>query len=279
MSNEAQSADREVAEAHSHVRKLTHLAYIGAAAAVVVLTVYATNFFGPLSSKTESWGQFGDYVGGLLNPTFSFLALLALLATLGLQVRELRLSVRELANSADALSKQNETLRQQTFEGTFFQSLRLHNDIVATMEVLHLSLTGRACFPYYLKELEGILESEAATKDLGRFVFHYDFFYREHQVVLGHYFRMLYNLVKLVHRAEGLEKRFYTNMVRAQLSSAELQLLFYNCLSSWGNMKFKPLVEEYALLKTLPTDVLPDDALLHAYSPTAFGGKYPESWL
>lgn len=276
MTAESTSAEVEVSAADVHVRRLTRLAYAGAVIAAIVVATYAYNFSGPLSNDTGTWGEFGDYVGGVLNPTFSFLALLALLATLGLQVRELRLSVRELANSADALAKQNDTLRQQTFEGTFFQSLRLHNDIIATMEVRKFSLKGRACLDHYLHELEEYLGSEAANGDLGRFVFHYDFFYRDHQVELGHYFRMLYNIVKLVHRTDGIDKRFYTNMIRAQLSSAELTLLFYNCLSKLGNEKFKPLVEEYALLKTLPTDVLPLDGLLHAYSPSAFGGKYPE---
>ncbi len=56
-------------------------------------------------------------------------------------------------------------------------------------------------------------------------------------------------------------------------------LLFYNCLSSRGSEKFKPLVQRYALLKTLPNDTLPSDELLHAYAPEAFGGTYPESWI
>jgi hypothetical protein len=128
---ETDTADAELAEATKHVGRLTALAYIGMAVAVVVVAAYIWQFGGPLSKEQDKWGQFGDYVGGLLNPTFSLLALLALLATLGLQIRELRLSVKELRNSAEALTKQNDTLRQQTFEGTFFQSLRLHNDIVA----------------------------------------------------------------------------------------------------------------------------------------------------
>ena len=202
-----------------------------------------------------------------------------MLATLGLQVRELRLSVKELKNSAIALDKQNETLRQQTFEATFFQSLKLHNDIVASVEIPSRSLKGRACFDRLKELLEGHLINENADKDLEKFVFHYEFFYRENQAVLGHYFRLLYNLIKLVKRTDGIDRRFYTNLVRAQLSSAELKLIFYNCLSNWGREKFKPLVEEFGLLKTLPNDTLPDDNLLHAYSPAAFGGKYPESWL
>lgn len=249
------------------------------AIAVLVLAAYAWNFWGPLAKDQGKWGQFGDYVGGLLNPTFSLLALLALLATLGLQIRELRLSVKELRNSAEALTKQNETLRQQTFEGTFFQSLRMHNDIVASMEVLSLSLKGRACFQHYLSELEGSLIKHGAIDKYDVFLSCYDIFYLEHQAELGHYFRLLYNIVKLVKRTDGIDRRFYTNLVRAQLSSAELKLIFYNCLSSRGSEKFKPLVEEFALLKTMPNDALPVKNLLHSYSPAAFGGQYPESLL
>lgn len=271
------TADFELAEATSHVRRLTYLAYAGIFAAIIVVTVYAWHFAGPLANEPDKWGQFGDYVGGLLNPTFSLLALLALLATLGLQIRELRLSVKELRNSADALTKQNETLRQQTFEGTFFQSLRLHNDIVASMEVTSFTLKGRACFQHYLSELENILTTEAAIENYETFLPHYNIFYLKHQASLGHYFRLLYNIVKLVKQTEDIEQRFYTNLVRAQLSSAELKLIFYNCLSDWGYEKFKPLVEEFALLKTMPNDALPSNDLLHKYSPEAFGGKYPEN--
>ena len=279
LTEEDKTANAEVTEATKHVARLTSLAYIGMAVAIAVVAIYAWQFSGPLAKEPEKWGQFGDYVGGLLNPTFSLLALLALLATLGLQVRELRLSVKELRNSAEALTKQNETLRQQTFEGTFFQSLRLHNDIVASMEVQNFSLKGRACFQHYLSELEGQLQNEGAIERYDAFLLHYEVFYREHQAALGHYFRLLYNIVKLIKRTSGIDQRFYTNLIRAQLSSAELKLIFYNCLSDLGSEKFKPLVEEFALLKTMPDTTVPADDLLHRYSPTAFGGKYPESWL
>lgn len=279
MQGDEITSEDEVASATKLTNRLSMLAYIGVVVAIAVVVAYVSKFGGTFSDKPEAWGQFGDYVGGLLNPTFSFLALLALLATLGLQVRELRLSAKELRNSAEALVKQNETMQKQTFEATFFQSLKLHNDIVASMQLPSRDLAGRACFEYLLSELEGHLINEGANKSLDALTFQYEFFYREHQALLGHYFRLLYNLVKLVKRTEGIDNRFYTNLIRAQLSSAELKLIFYNCLSDWGREKFKPLVEEFALLKTLPNDVVPYDELLHAYSPDAFGGEYPGSWL
>lgn len=271
--------DSELADATKYVKRLATLAYVGIAIAVAVVSAYFWKFSGPPSDDHANWGQFGDYVGGLLNPTFSLLALLALLGTLGLQIRELRISAKELRNSAEALRKQNETLRQQTFEGTFFQSLRMHNDIVASMGVLGNSHKGRVCFEYYLEELEGRLINESALDRYDKFLLQYDYFFRDHQATLGHYFRLLYNIVKLVKRTDGIDKRFYTNLLRAQLSSAELKLIFYNCLSEWGSEKFKPLVEEFALLKTMPNDVVLEASLLHRYGPEAFGGSYPVSLL
>lgn len=269
--------DPEIADAAAHVARMNMLARVGFLIALVVLGLFVYQFHGPLSKDPQDWGQFGDYLGGILNPTFSFLALLALLATLGLQIRELRISARELKNSATALVKQNETLGLQTFESTFFQLLRLHNDIVASLEIGNLR--GRACFGHYLGLLEGTLLNEGATTNVEAFRTYYEIFYQQSQATLGHYFRLLYNIVKLVKRTDGIDKRFYTNLVRAQLSSDELKLLFYNCISELGSEKFKPLIEEFALLKNFPNDSVPRDPLLHMYPPEAFGGSYPESYL
>jgi len=90
--------------------------------------------------------------------------------------------------------------------------------------------------------------------------------------LIGHYFRNLYTIIKIVDRSSVENKRDYTNIIRAQLSSSELVLLFYNCISPWGR-KFKPLVERYALLKTLPEDALADERDRSLYEPSAFGDK------
>jgi hypothetical protein len=59
--------------------------------------------------------------------------------------------------------------------------------------------------------------------------------------------------------------------VRAQLSSYEVALLFYTCLSERGSPKFKPLIERYAMLKMLPRDELLNPEHVHLYDPMAFG--------
>jgi len=52
------------------------------------------------------------------------------------------------------------------------------------------------------------------------------------------------------------KKMEYVKLLRAQLSSHELLLLFYNCLSEKGMRKTKALVERYALLEHVPQDKL-----------------------
>lgn len=84
-----------------------------------------------------------------------------------------------------------------------------------------------------------------------------------------HYFRSLYRLIKFIDEADETiippkEKYKYAALVRATLSQFELVLLYYNCLSNAGNIKFKPLVEDYSLLKNLREELLtytfiPDD--------------------
>jgi hypothetical protein len=64
----------------------------------------------------------------------------------------------------------------------------------------------------------------------------------------------------------------YTNLVRAQLSSYEIALMFYNCLSEMGREKFKPLVERYALLKIVPIDQLPDERHIELFDQGTFKG-------
>ena len=95
--------------------------------------------------------------------------------------------------------------------------------------------------------------------------------YQHIQQDVGHYFRSVYNIVKFVHYSPVDDKHFYTNIVRAQLSNNELIVLFYNCITPLGRDKFKPLVEEYALLKHLPGNLLIDETHLKWYEPAAFG--------
>jgi hypothetical protein len=81
--------------------------------AVIVVSAYVLKFGGNFSDDPERWGAFGDYVGGILNPIFAFLAFVALLLTIILQSRELELTRVELGNSAKALQDSRDIAARQ----------------------------------------------------------------------------------------------------------------------------------------------------------------------
>ena len=99
----------------------------------------------------------------------------------------------------------------------------------------------------------------------------YDIFFKKYQNNLGHYFRNLYHIIKFVDKSEIDNKKRYTNFVRAQLSSHELALIFYNCLSVYGSEMFKPYIERYSLLKNMNKDLIFNDNHLKEYADEAYG--------
>jgi hypothetical protein len=111
--------------------------------ALVVVSLYFYQFrVYPLSIDNTDWGTFGDFVGGTLNPFFAFMAFLALLTTIKIQSNELELTREELAKSSLALESQsesfkiqNDSIKQQNFENTFFNMLNLHNEIMVALKI------------------------------------------------------------------------------------------------------------------------------------------------
>jgi uncharacterized membrane protein len=78
-----------------------------------VFIVYFLNFKDGLSSINSDWGTFGDFIGGTLNPILSFLSLIALLVTIFLQSKELKLSRDELKLTRKELIKTAEAAKKQ----------------------------------------------------------------------------------------------------------------------------------------------------------------------
>ncbi len=150
---------------------------------------------------------------------------------------------------------------------------------ISQKDIEYTEHSGRRSFGYLLDNLKSSLEKAIDENRPKKEVFNDTYeeeFFSIYQTYIGHYFRHLYNVVKFVHEHEFFdekefkEKKRYTNFVRAQLSSNELGVLFYNCLSDRG-AKFKDLVEEYALFEDMPPKVLIDEEHLKLYAPSAYG--------
>jgi hypothetical protein len=205
-----------------------------------------------------------------LNALFSGLAFVGLIFTILLQRDELVLQRQELADTRaelagqrEQLERQNDTLVVQRFENTFFQLIRVHNDIVEEID--------RPAFSQFYEQLRQEMGPDAAELTTEELSSRYLRFYGKYQQYLGHYFRHLYHIFKFVKSADIANRRQYTALIRAQLSNYELAILFYNCLAQHGREKFKPLIEEFAVFDNLPSDLLLGHRHEDLYAPEAFG--------
>ncbi|MEH8174050.1 putative phage abortive infection protein [Aeromonas veronii] len=226
---------------------------------------------------TERGGVFGDFLGGVLNPIFTFLTLFGLITTIVIQRRELKLAREEYEKTADALE-------MQAIEGTFFNIINLHHKIADSIkldiqefkngtDINHtIKLAVKAIKNPYLPQLaspvttyegreafEGLLKyltQELPSPD--EIVEKYKHVQNKHNHIFGHYFRNLYQALKLIHSYDDKilpqeRKRKYASILRAQLSTMELALLFINCLDGVSDDgKFKNLLIEYQMLEHLP---------------------------
>ncbi|PWY47193.1 hypothetical protein DK184_22045 [Pseudomonas sp. RW405] len=221
----------------------------------------------------QYWGQLGDFFGGVLNPILSFLAILAVLYTIRLQSKELREAREETKIANKTLAKQTQVFERQNFDSVFFRMLEVHARLLADVDRLvegHKDKRGLfglicsdfkdACGTVVLDEKKLRAAANACMEFKDR--------------ALGHYFRNMYQICKMIddtkfhgisnegdgritprarRRAARINyerKRFYANILRGQLSSLEMQVLFLNCLTPQG-LGLKYYVEKFSMLKPL----------------------------
>src|SRR3989344_2825421 len=210
-------------------------------------------------------GAFGDTFGGL-NTIFSGLAFVALVNALFMQSKELSLQREELQETQKLMAEQKaemvrqaETMHLQQFESTFFQLLNQQRKILELVSVQGLGRSPTIRGLEAVQVLEQVLNrmplsphaAAQSVRTQQNLAFEFERLNGIFQSVesgFAHYFRHLYTLVKFVNNAKIDDKHFYTGIVRAQLSSAEITILLFNGLSVPGG-KFKPLIEKYCLLQ------------------------------
>lgn len=105
---------------------------------------YLHEFNGTFSHDQDVWGQFGDFLGGTLNPILSFLTLLALVFTLLLQSRQVEMQKVELENSKQELAAtQEEMTYARKIAEQQVEQLRVESkkeDVFRTIQVLESRL-------------------------------------------------------------------------------------------------------------------------------------------
>jgi hypothetical protein len=241
------------------------------------------------------FGISGDFFG-FSNAVFSALAFAMIIVTLWMQKYELKQQRRELEQTQEIMrlqkeemelqrqvmndqqqemKQQNDSLRRQRFESTFFGMLELHNQVVSSLVSPSGRRAGRSAFRMFLDSLREAADPKTpsdlrrSSKDVDLLPL-YESWYVDNESAIGHYFRTLYNIMRYVDESGGREARTYSRLVRAQLSSDELELLLYNGVSQYGKAKFKPLIEKYSLLKHVRI-ISGNQNARDQYAPSAFG--------
>ena len=243
---------------------------------VVVGWVLPQYYFG---DDTVDQGARGDAFGAV-SALFSGLAFAGVIVAILMQRQELELQRLELKQTRSELRGQKEALQhqlaalnQQRFEATIFQMINLHHEIVNAMSVpvsgragsdaprgreaidlglsrrLTASLQAHAIDPEVVVGADGAVILSAFNEVAGT----YDSFYESYGLHIGHYFRNLYHIFKTIDQSDVADKKAFGALVRAQLSTPELSLLFYNSFTK-GFEKFKPLILRYDVLQSLPRD-------------------------
>ena len=235
---------------------------------------------GAKADELQNWGNYGSYLQGTTASLWSLAAFCMVLVGFLGQMLQVYKQTEAYDQQAKQFQAEHDIQKRQNFESSFFQLLVLHNQIVSEIAEFDTSTNqptyrGRACLDrwYYAFKNNPYRRGDDAGSDVPQpdSVTKYEMFYQEHQSDLGHYFRNLYHIIKFVRDSDVSDKRRYTSLVRATLSQSELALLFYNCLSGNGEERFKPLVQQFGLLKNLNLEkflLSPADKGL--YAPEAF---------
>jgi len=267
---------------------------------------------------SDKVGQLGDFIGGIVGSLWALAGVILFyvalreqrqdmeinkevlktqIKALEKQIEEFELQRKELELTRNVFLDQSKTLKTQQFESTFFNMVNLHHEIVKSIDVDYeivsveeqifhvegkrkeVKLTSRDCFKLFYSEFKKAYEDKSGSgNEINRINEVYTTFYLTRQSDLGHYFRNLYNILKFIDKRDPENKYFYSNLLRAQLSSDELLMLFYNGLSQFGQIKFKPFIESYHFLQNMPKNTLINKRLhLPLYNESAFGNPDKES--
>lgn len=150
--------------------------YITIAATIVVLVylTYLAYFYFVLGYKisddAEKWGQFGDYVGGILNPFLGFVSIVLLIKTLALQYEANGNLKEEIANT-----RKTEKLR--SFEAFFFSLVSSQRELLNSFKITFpqpssqtITLTGVNAILAIEDQIESMRNSGKTDNDISDFL-------------------------------------------------------------------------------------------------------------
>lgn len=265
--------------------RLAVLATVGVVAWTAAVLTYMFWFRDQsISNSAEQWGQFGDYLGGVVNPLIGLATVVLLALSISTQREELQETKKELKATGEATAKM--ALEQSLF--SWLQSYsRLLESIVGRggntgrrvlqdwhderfsdyavgrfVYASHLNIpeTRSAIADSLATYQENPIEARNLESLLNRAIVSYSALYSEHRSDLDALFRTLFRLLAWIDESDlsPREKWHYVALVRAQVSWIELVFLTFNCLTDRG-APFAELANKYSFFDNLDVQA---DAIL-----------------
>lgn len=215
----------------------------------------------------------GDNSVNTTNSIFSALAFAGVIVAIYLQRNELILQRVELESTRGEFEVQNQTLRKQRFENTFFNLLTLHHSIVDKISVTDNDLlyhASRGAIRLIYNEFADLFKvrlTRLADLSIFTVVQHkstvFDTFgstYQRYEEHISHYLKNFSTMVRLIKNSDLIsdnDRELYFTIVRSQINSYEIVFLFYYFNAGLG-MHEKELFDDLKLGQIINSDLLPD---------------------
>jgi hypothetical protein len=235
--------------------------WLWAIALVVMLLIagvalrYISIFSSRISASQETWGQFGDYFGGVLNPILSFFAFCALLYTVNLQLKA----------SSEASKRHDE----QLFEGRLFKILSANFDIAISLRLQIPSKDGShvyegiravnySWYDFSTTFLSQIEVGYAPQDQYAHVSVMLKTLKRKYGPVISTYFDSVIFIVEFTrgHANSNEQTAFAMHALRSQMTSAGRGLLFYYLLCSEQHCSLIPVLMQMSFFDDASDDPL-----------------------
>lgn len=196
-----------------------------------------------ISNSSKSWSEFGQYAGGVMGPLFGLLAFIGVLISIANQ--KIQNQKLDIENKKQAI--ESRILKQIEFHHKICNNVKIPYDLKRT-KYKQGSLAFEFLFEKHLKTHYNEVQNQSPHLDEEQIIdVAFSKLYNKEGQQFGFYFRNLYYLIKYIDESQHIDREHFVRLIRAQLSTSELQMLMYNCLFKKGK-GFKDLVIKYDLL-------------------------------
>ncbi len=263
----------------------------------IIFFIHNETYSTSLKINSDKFSDFGSFISGAVGTVWALVSVILFYITLrlqrkelGLQREELELTRNELQGQKFELEKANSFSALQQFDNKFFQMLNLHNEIrngifIDSAKGSYFNMENKSGVQFFQQlalmiakrffETNNEMGAEVNEQKLIRV---YQKAFHQYKAVLGHYFRNLFHIVRVVDEnliLSDIEKKDYIKLLRSQLSQYELVLLSYNGIMPYG-ANFYPLINKYELLKNIDFELwTPANYITKIVSPSILIAKYP----